>query len=252
MIPDFIAVIPARYDSTRLQGKPLAEIGGAPLIQYVYEAAVQSRATKVLIATDDERIEKAAGKFTENIIITSNLHRSGTDRVAQAAALSGLQDKDMIVNVQGDAFNLPPALINQVAENLQKNKPAAMATLCERIQTREEIHNPDLVKVIFDAQGHALLFSRSPIPWQETINDHTVPAPAHKHIGLYAYRYGFLKTYTHLPRCALEETERLEQLRALYHGYKIHVAPALEKTGIEINTADDLERARALFDLGSG
>ena len=240
----FIVIIPARYESTRLPGKPLLEIGGLPLIQHVFEAASASQAEQVLIATDDQRIFDCASTFTESVIMTSNKHLSGTDRLAEVVEKVALPDDTVVVNVQGDELGLPPALIDQVALALIRNTDKQMATLCERIMDEQEFLNPNVVKVVFDKVNTALYFSRSSIPWQKQFNASTV---SYKHIGIYAYRTGFLKEYAAMPPCVLEQSECLEQLRAIYNGNKIHVEEATESTGIEINTEADLEKARKLF-----
>lgn len=241
MKQDFFVVIPARFGSTRLPGKPLIDINGYPLVQHVYQAAVKSGATDVIIATDDERIEEVAKGFADKVIMTSRAHRSGTERIAEVVAVLGLHDDGIIVNVQGDELGLPPELINQVAKNLADNREASMASLYEPIHTAGEMNNPNNVKVVVDHQGHALCFSRSPIPWQADANRQAAPL-GYRHIGIYAYTCKFLKIYAGLPACELEQVERLEQLRALYHGYSIHVERAKKNTGQEINTPEDLER----------
>ena len=245
----FFVVIPARFDSARLPGKPLLDIGGCPLLRRVYQAAVKSNATDVIIATDDERIETAAKGFADKVVRTAKAHQSGTDRIAEAVTLLGLSDDCIIVNVQGDQLDLPPALINQVANNLAGKKAAAIASLYMPIQSTAELNNPNTVKVVADHQGYALFFSRSPIPWKEPEEPGAGQAAhgQYRHIGIYAYTCEFLKIYAGLPVCELERTERLEQLRALYHGFKIHVEQAKEKTGLEINAPEDLELANKLY-----
>lgn len=243
----FKVVIPARFAATRLPGKLLLEIDGKPLLQHVYEAAAASRAEQVVIATDDARIEDAATVFGAEVIMTSPEHRSGTDRIAEAVASLQEPDDAVIVNVQGDEYGLPPAIIDQLADALQNHADKPMATLCEKITTREQLNNPNVVKVVMDEARTALYFSRSVIPWctgADTLSLEEYPLPPFRHIGIYAYRVGFLKTYAALPHCPLEDSEKLEQLRVLYHGYKILVAEACVATGMEINTPDDLERAR--------
>ena len=248
----FVVVIPARFDAKRLPGKPLVEVGGMPLLQHAHQAAAGSDAEEVIIATDDERIEQAAKGFGATVAMTSLAHRSGTERIAEVATLAGWPEARLVVNVQGDEVGLPPVLINQAAANLAANSEAAMATLCEPIRSAAELRDPNTVKVVFDHQGQALFFSRSPIPWQAP--DAPPPAapggdgngPRHyRHIGIYAYTCGFLKTYASLPPTELERMERLEQLRALHYGFGIHVQPARERAGLEINTPEDLERAGA-------
>ena len=252
----FIVVIPARFDAKRLPGKPLAEVGGMPLLRHAHQAALGSEAEEIIIATDDERIEKAAKGFGARVAMTSPAHQSGTERIAEVATLAGWPETRLVVNVQGDEVGLPPALINQAAANLAARPEMAMATLCEPIRSAAELRDPGKVKVVFDHQGQALFFSRSPIPWQAPGGTRAAPlagprgnsgGPSHyRHIGVYAYTCGFLKTYASLPPTELEQMERLEQLRALHYGFRIHVQPAREPAGLDVNTPEDLERAGAL------
>lgn len=240
-------VIPARHASTRLPGKLLLEISGKPLLQYVYESASASRAVQVVVATDDERIGTVAKDFGARVIMTSSQHKSGTDRIAEAVAAMKERDESIIVNVQGDEFGLPPAVIDQLADELHDNPDKPMATLCEKISSVEQLLNPNVVKVVTDREQSAIYFSRSVIPWSEGIQGTSISelqSQPFRHIGIYAYRAGFLKTYASLPHCRLEDSEKLEQLRVLYHGYKIHVAEACAETGLEVNTSEDLEKAR--------
>ena len=237
---DFVVIIPARFAARRLPGKPLIEFGGRPLLQHVYQAAVNSRAADVIIATDDERIEAAARGFGARVVMTSPAHRTGTDRIAEAADLLQLPASRIVVNVQGDELGLPPALIDQVAGNLAGHRDASMASLYAPVGSAQEMNNPNCVKVVVDARGYALLFSRSAIPWN------ALDAGC-RHIGIYAYTCKFLKIYTALPACEPEQAERLEQLRALYHGYRIHMEQAVMEPGLEINTPEDVEAARGLF-----
>ncbi len=234
-------VIPARFDSKRLPGKPLINIGGYPLLQHAYLAAVNSGATDVIIATDDARIEAVARGFDARVVMTSPSHRSGTDRIAEVVTRLRLPGDSIVVNVQGDELDLPPALIDQVAGNLAGHESAAMASLYAPVKSLDELNNPNSVKVVVDRQGYALFFSRSPIPWKTPAGD--AGEMGCRHIGIYAYTSDFLKTYTALPVCKLEQTERLEQLRALYHGYRIYMEQANAQTGLEINTPEDLALA---------
>lgn len=240
----FKVVIPARYAATRLPGKLLLEISGKPLLQHVYEAAAASGAERVVIAADDARIEQAAAAFGAQVVMTSPAHKSGTDRIAEAVTILQEPDDAIIVNVQGDEYGLPPVVIGQLAGVLQDHADRPMATLCEKITAREQLHNPNVVKVVMDDAHTALYFSRSVIPWCAGVDLADYPLPPYRHIGIYAYRAGFLKTYSELPHCHLEDSEKLEQLRVLYHGYKIHVEEACAATGMEVNTREDLERAR--------
>lgn len=244
---DFYVIIPARYAAKRLPGKALIRIGAYPLLQHVYLAAVKSAAADVIIATDDERIEASAQGFDARVVMTSPSHQSGTDRIAEVVTRLQLPGDGIIVNVQGDELGLPPALINQVAGNLMGQNAVSMASLYAPVKSVDELNNPNCVKVVVDRRGHALFFSRAPIPWN-------APAAGNgelgcRHIGIYAYTCDFLKTYTELPVCDLEQAERLEQLRALYHGYTIYMERAIEETGLEINTPEDLELAEKVYEL---
>jgi 3-deoxy-manno-octulosonate cytidylyltransferase (CMP-KDO synthetase) len=241
----YTVIIPARYASTRLPGKPLLDIQGKPLLQHVYEAARGSMAGQVLIATDDERIEKSAGGFQAEVIRTSPHHVSGTDRIAEAVTLLSLPDDAVVVNVQGDEFGLPAALIDQVAVALNNHPEVSMATLCEKINSHEDLNNPNVVKLVLDRDNHAIYFSRAAIPWSDNAAV-AVSCQPMRHIGIYAYRAGFLQEFTSLPASPLEQCERLEQLRALYYGYSIFAEEAAAPCGTGIDTQADLERVRAL------
>ena len=242
---DFLVIIPARFAAARLPGKPLINIGGRPLLQHVYLAAVRSDAAEVIIATDDERIEAVARSFGARVVMTSPSHRSGTDRINEVVSRLQLPGECIVVNVQGDELDLPPALINQAARNLDEHRDASMASLHAPVKSMDELNNPNCVKVVVDRQGYALFFSRSPIPWR-------APGAGERdtdcrHIGIYAYTCDFLKTYAGLPASELEQTERLEQLRALYHGFRIHMERAVAETGLDINTPEDAELAQRLY-----
>jgi 3-deoxy-manno-octulosonate cytidylyltransferase (CMP-KDO synthetase) len=240
----FKVVIPARYQSTRLPGKPLVDIAGRPLIQHVFERAVQSHAGEVIIATDDEQIFAAAETFGACVVMTSATHQSGTDRITEVADRLGWPDKQIVVNVQGDEPLIPSQLINLVANNLATDSQASVATLCEAISNKTEINNPNCVKVVFDQQQHALYFSRAAIPY---IRESSGSARYFRHIGLYAYRAGFLRAFSAAAPAMLEEAEKLEQLRALAMGRRIHVAVTTESPGAGIDTPEDLERVRKLL-----
>ena len=235
-------IIPSRYASTRLPGKPLLDIAGKPLLQHVYETARSSRAEKVIIATDDDRIQAVARSFGAEVIMTSRDHKSGTDRLAEVINRLEEPDDSIIVNLQGDEFGMPPELVDQVACALHANTGRSMASLCEPIKVREDYENSNVVKVVMDATNAALYFSRSPVPWSK---QGWFPGCAHRHIGLYAYRCGFLRKFSATPVCALEQSESLEQLRALFQGEKIHIEIARSQTGIGIDTPEDLEKARS-------
>lgn len=247
-------MIPARYASTRLPAKPLKEIAGKPMIQHVYERACESDAVKVIIATDDVRIEAVVNSFGAPVCMTSAAHNSGTDRLQEVAAQLGLKPDDIIVNVQGDEPLIPPEVINQVAKNLAENTYASVATLSEPIHTLEDFRNPNIVKAVADQQGRALYFSRASIPWprdhfaQAEVN--TLPAefPAQRHIGIYAYRVALLNRFITWPQATLEKIESLEQLRVLANGEAIHIAEACAQVPGGVDTEADLLRVKALLE----
>lgn len=242
----FRVVIPARYAATRLPGKPLLDIDGKPMLQHVYERACCSDADEVLIATDDERIAAAAKRFGARVCMTAATHRSGTDRIQEVASQLQLPADAVIVNVQGDEPLIPPAVINQVAGNLLAHTEAGIATLCDVITHQEEVANPNAVKVVFDARGLALYFSRSTIP-------HGASASArncYRHVGIYAYRVSVLNQFVLWPPAELEIQEKLEQLRALHNGVRIHVAVCQEKIPAGVDTLQDLEAVRDLLRSG--
>ncbi|NQZ30432.1 MAG: 3-deoxy-manno-octulosonate cytidylyltransferase [Oceanospirillaceae bacterium] len=245
---DFTVVIPARYASTRFPGKPLADIVGKPMIQHVYERSLQSNASQVVIATDDERIEKVAKSFGAKVCMTRSDHPSGTDRLQEVAEQLGLSDSAVVVNVQGDEPLVPPVIINQVAENLAAQSDASIATLSESIEHLEILLNPNSVKVLTDVNGLALYFSRAPIPWPRDAFNKQQPSqmptdfPWQRHIGIYAYKVELLNKYVQWVPTALEDTECLEQLRAMWYGERIHVASAIESPPPGIDTPQDLEK----------
>lgn len=248
----FYVVIPARYASSRFPGKPLQDIAGQPMIQRVWQQAQKSAAQELVIATDDQRIFAACESFGAKVVMTRDDHESGTDRLAEVAAIMGWADDAIVVNVQGDEPLIPPAVINQVAVNLAAHPEAAMATLAEPIEDMATLMNNNVVKVLSDCNGLALTFSRAPLPWaRDAFVSHpdVLPAgvPFRRHIGIYAYRAGFLRRFVEWGPCWLEQTECLEQLRALWHGEEIHVADALETPPAGVDTPEDLERIRALF-----
>ena len=249
--PAFWVVIPARYASTRLPGKPLCDIGGKPMIQHVYERATASGAQRVIIATDDQRVETAAKTFGAEVWLTSEHHPSGSDRIAEVARRSGAAADTIIVNLQGDEPLMPPVLIRQTAQALADFPQAAAATLCQPLANRADIFNPHIVKVARDKDGFALYFSRAPIPWLREAfagNQDLFTPPVHaRHLGLYAYRAAYLLRFTQLPPCPLEQQEALEQLRILYHGDKIYVAEACAEPGIGVDTPEDLATVRTII-----
>ncbi|MGD9762237.1 MAG: 3-deoxy-manno-octulosonate cytidylyltransferase [Candidatus Binatia bacterium] len=239
-------IIPARYESTRLPGKPLADLHGRPMIQRVYERAAQARGIdRVIVATDDERIRAAVAAFGGEAVITRSDHRSGTDRVAEVAADL---DADVIVNVQGDLPLLDPALVASVIAPMLADPGVPIATIKTALRSRAERDDPNVVKVVTDRDDYALYFSRSPLP------HHRDGAPLHgfgdKHIGLYAYRREFLLAFAQLAPTPLERAEQLEQLRALEWGFRIKVS-SVDTASIEVDTPRDLERARAELALAA-
>ena len=247
----FTVVIPARYASSRLPGKALLEIGGKSLIERVHERAAQSSADRVIIATDDARVEQAALDFGAEVMLTSDRHTSGTERTAEVVERLGLTGSDVVVNVQGDEPLIPPANINQVARNLAMRPDVSIATLCELIESDAALFDPNVVKVVLNALGEAMYFSRAPIPWhRDHLTEHArTRAPGaqfYRHIGIYAYHAGYITGYAAAEPTSLECAEALEQLRALYTGARIHVELALEPPGPGVDTPADLELARTL------
>ncbi len=252
MSVDFVVVIPARYASTRLPGKPLQDIAGKPMIQHVWEQAKKSAATRVVVATDDARIVEACQALGAAGLRSRADHNSGTDRLAEVAGQLGLADQAIVVNVQGDEPLIPPAIIDQVAANLAAHAEAGIATLAEPIHDAALLFNPNVVKLVTDASGLALTFSRAPLPWARdafAAERGQLPegVPFRRHIGIYAYRAGFLHDFVAWGPCWLEDTECLEQLRALWHGVRIHVADALEAPPAGVDTPEDLQRVRQLL-----
>jgi 3-deoxy-manno-octulosonate cytidylyltransferase (CMP-KDO synthetase) len=241
MTPRFNVVIPARYESARLPGKPLADIGGKPMVLWTYDAARRSAAAEVMVATDDERVAAACRGAGARVELTANGHASGTDRIAEVAARSAWDERDIIVNVQGDEPLMPPKLIDQTALVLHRHPTADLATLMTDVRDARELTDPNVVKVVVDAQGFALYFSRAPIPWPR---DGGLPPGVKRHIGLYAYRVGSLKKLAASPPCELEQIERLEQLRALWLGQRIVLADAVEIPPRGVDTEADLAAVR--------
>ncbi|WP_078085582.1 3-deoxy-manno-octulosonate cytidylyltransferase [Microbulbifer mangrovi] len=249
---EFDIIIPARFASSRLPGKPLADIAGKPMVQRVYERASESAAQQVFVATDDMRVAEVVQGFGGKVCMTSASHASGTDRLQEVAANLELAEDRILVNVQGDEPLIPPAVINQVAANLARNSAAGVATLAEPISSVEDFLNPNIVKVVAEESGLARYFSRAPIPWprdafareQQSLPEGLQPR---RHIGIYAYRAGLLNHFVSWPMAPIEKFEALEQLRFLYHGHAIHVDDACEEVPGGVDTEHDLERMRALF-----
>jgi 3-deoxy-manno-octulosonate cytidylyltransferase (CMP-KDO synthetase) len=245
-------IIPARYGSSRLPGKPLLDVAGKTLIERVHDRARECGAKKIIIAADDDRVRTVAEGFGAKVCMTSQHHRSGTDRIAEVIKSQGFQRDDIIVNLQGDEPLMPPNLIRQVADTLAVNPDAVMATVCHRIQDAQTFDNPNVVKVVSDQKGFAMYFSRAAIPWLrnqagQKNNQDMSAVPAYRHIGLYAYRAGFILQFTSWPICPMEEVEQLEQLRVLWHGQRIAVYESDTAPGEGIDTSDDLERVRDYF-----
>lgn len=250
----FVVIIPARYQSTRFPGKPLADIAGKTMIQRVHEKSMAAGAAKVVVATDDARIEQEVMSFGGEVVMTRADHESGTERLAEVITKLELPDDTIVVNVQGDEPFIPSENISQVAQNLEENPDTPMATLSVEIKDKEELFNPNAVKVVSDKSGHALYFSRSTIPYDrdaflgkkideiETFSD-----IYQRHIGIYAYRAGFVQQYIQWQPSPLEQLESLEQLRVLWHGQSIHIEEAKVAPPAGIDTPEDLKKALEHF-----
>lgn len=248
----FTAIIPARASSTRLPGKPLLDIAGRPMVVRTAERAAQSKAAKVVVATDDDTIARAVRDHGFEALLTRPDHPTGTDRLAEAAALLGLPDDAIVVNVQGDEPLIDPAIIDAVADLLAACPDAAIATCAAPIADAQTLFNPNAVKVVCDTRDRALYFSRAPVPWaRDALADgqqRLAPGlPALHHIGLYAYRVHFLAQFPGLPAGVLEQVECLEQLRALEHGHTIVVKRCARPPAPGVDTPDDLQRVRLWF-----
>jgi len=251
-MPDFIVVIPARFASTRLPGKPLLDIAGRPMVAHVAERARLSGAAEVIIATDHAEIARTAESYGYAAVMTRSDHASGTDRIAEVAAARNLDGNAIVVNVQGDEPLIPPELISGVAQQLEAHADAAIATVCCPLTDASQMVNPNVVKVVCDKAEYAMYFSRAPIPFARDAFSNgieTLPTglPAFRHIGIYAYRAGFLFEYAKLAPAAVEQAEALEQLRALWHGYRISVMVTESAPHAGVDTAADLEHVRQLI-----
>ncbi len=252
-MPEFHVVIPARYASSRLPGKPLADIRGKPMIVRVLERAGLAGAESVWVATDHAAVRDAVNAAGGDALMTRVDHHSGTDRLAEVAEALGWGLDEIVVNVQGDEPLVEPGLITAVAEALAEDPEAAIATAAHPLRSAEELFNPNVVKVVCDSRDRALYFSRAPIPWARdafAVRRDALPPdlPVCRHVGIYAYRVSFLRRYAGLATSPLEQWEALEQLRALWHGYHIRVLHVDEAPAPGVDTADDLERVRAEFD----
>lgn len=252
----FRVVIPARYASTRLPGKVLRLVDGRPMIEHVYRVAEASGAAQVIVATDDERVAAAVQAFSGELCMTSESHQSGTDRICEVAEHLQWKNDEIVVNLQGDEPLMPPALVAQVAQELAAHPSAHISTLCGVFETVEEWRDPNIVKVVRDIESFALYFSRAPIPWDREGGARGAPKLPRelsgRHIGLYAYRVETLRRFSKIPPAGIEETEALEQLRALYHGLRIYVGNAAEVPGPGVDTEADLQRVASLLRNRSG
>ena len=252
----FHIIIPARYDSTRLPGKPLIMIAGRPMIQWVYQRAQQAGAVSVTVATDDQRIAEACRNFGASVFLTATDHASGTDRIAECARELGLGKNELVVNLQGDEPLTPAAALHCVASALEQHDQAQITTLCAPIEQAEELHSPHTVKVVLDSNGFALYFSRAPIPWHRSgfaTDASSLPTDVsyYRHIGIYGYRMAYLQQLTQLPRCDAEQAESLEQLRALHQGGRIQVTVFTDAIPPGVDTEQDLARVRCLLEASA-
>ncbi len=244
---NFKVVIPARFASTRLPGKPLVEIGGRPMIHHVMERAEESKAEEVVVATDDRRIAEAVEAVGGEVCMTGRDHKSGSDRIAEVVETLGWSDDTIVINLQGDEPLMPAALIDQVAADMASHAKAGMTTLASPITHKDTLFDPHVVKVVTDTEGYALYFSRAPVPWHRDEfleGDRPLPQEVQflRHIGLYAYRAGYLEQFVRWPPAPLETAEALEQLRVLWHGDKIHVSLAAHEPGHGVDTPEDVQR----------
>jgi len=249
----FLVVIPARYASSRLQGKPLADIAGKPMVVHVAERARASGASAVWVATDSQAVFEAVKLHGHQVMMTRTDHATGTDRIAEVVQRLDLAGDEIVVNVQGDEPLIEPELIREVAQSLARHQSASIATACHPIADAESLRNPNVVKVVFDHSGYALYFSRAPIPYPRdsfAINQDVLETglPSYRHIGIYAYRARFLRLYPQLQPAAIERFEALEQLRALWHGHRIAVAVTAHAAQAGVDTAEDLARVRRVFE----
>lgn len=245
-------VIPARFASSRLPGKPLLNIAGKPMIEHVYEQALATAAEEVIIATDDERIYEAAREFNAKVVMTDKNHENGTDRIAEVAQIQGWDDEQIIVNLQGDEPLMPTALVEQVAQSLMQYPEAGISSLCTPINSGNDLFNPNVVKVILNQDGFALYFSRAPIPFDRQLNAEVPNSlsdkiTSYRHIGMYAYRARFLKQYQTMQVAGIEKAECLEQLRALWYGVKIHMSVVQEMPAHGVDTQEDLQHIESIL-----
>lgn len=248
---EFRVVIPVRYNSSRLPGKALADIAGKPMIQHVYECAVKSGAEDVVIATDDKQISKVVENFGATVCMTSSDHQSGTERIAEAVVSLGLEDDEIVICLQADEPLITPDVIRRLAQDLEEHDNVKVASLCTPITDVEELFNPNTTKVVLNRRNYALYFSHAPIPWDRSTfgNKESVKLNGShfRHVGIYAYRVGFLEEYLSWDRCYTERLEALEQLRILWHGGRIHMVVTKEKCLLGVDTEEDLQRVREYF-----
>lgn len=255
-MPDFSVIIPARLNSTRLPGKVLLDMAGKSMIQHVYERAVASGASRVVIATDDEKIATVAEGFDADVCMTESTHQSGTERLAEAAATLGCDEEEIIVCLQADVPLIPPTLIAQLAQDLEAHDHVKVSTLAKKITSAEALFNPSIVKVMLNHRNYAMNFSRAPMPWDRDqfgdfcsvdVKKLKLADAYYRHIGIYAYRAGFLETYAGWSSCLNERLESLEQLRILWNGFKMHVCITEADVPAAVDTQADLDRVRKLI-----
>jgi 3-deoxy-manno-octulosonate cytidylyltransferase (CMP-KDO synthetase) len=249
---DFHIVIPARYESSRLHGKVLADIAGKSMLQHVYERAKDSGAASVVIATDHNEVAKVAESFGATVCMTSSTHASGTERIAEAVEALELDDDDIVICLQADEPLITPKIIKGIAEDLEAMNNIKVASCCEPIKEIADLYDRSVVKVILNKRHHAMYFSRATVPWDREQFGHDGNAQKvsnvhYRHVGLYGYRVGFLKTYVDWAPCALEKIEMLEQLRILFHGVRIHMRVLEKSVPRGVDTEDDLKRVRSLI-----
>lgn len=246
---EFRVIIPVRYNSTRLPGKALLDIHGKPMIQHVYERAVESGADSVVIATDSDEVAAAAESFGAQVCMTSEDHQSGTERLSETVEALDYDDDEIIVNVQGDEPLIPPAIIKQVAAALAEHETVKVASVCQPLKSVEELKNPNMVKVVLNRRNHAMYFSRSPVPWQASIElgNPDISENYFRHVGIYAYRVSALRDYMNWAESPYEALESLEQLRVLWNGHRIHMSVSSLNLLAGVDTQEDLDRVREVM-----
>ena len=247
---EFRVIIPVRLDSVRLPNKPLLDIAGKPMVQHVWERAKESGAESVVIATDSDKIAKAAEGFGAQVCMTAPEHQSGTERLAEAVEALEYDDDEIIVNVQGDEPMISPYIINQVAQDMHEHETVKVSTMCELITDEADLLNTNIVKVVMNRRNFAMYFSRSPLPWQTGLKDGSPIALEdnyYRHVGIYAYRVSVLKDYCNWPESPFEALESLEQLRVLWNSFRIHMCISKEKLAPGVDTPEDLEKVRELL-----